>query len=842
MMAGELLPTAPDAVPTAAPPVVPSVVAAPPPATAAPAPPDDPLVPVMIDGQPGTVPRSQLAQTLAYGGEAMSQDDYAKAVLQAKYGDLKNTLQAAGEGAARGATLGLSDVVARAVGGKNAVEEMRRRKVADPYAAGLGEVGGFTAGSLLGADELSALGRGGEAAGTVLEALGSPARLMGGVGDAVEAGVAKMLPGEATSLAGRLATHAVTSGARGAAEMGIMNGGDAISEAALEPDPNLTADRLLSAVGHGMLLGAVGGGILGASGELGRDLLGRIAPHVADLAETQAFRALDSRKAFVKEAERVPGGTAGVGRELLDSGLVSAGDSVEEMAPKVAAAREEAGAKLGEMHQSADSQGFAGPKLANINEDLRKAGGVVDRLEQLPSMNEGAIKRVQSLWEDIQRSAGLPTLEEAQAAGMLAGLHPSAAPAALREMQQNARLTFEQAQQLRARIDDAIKWTTNPLAPKNELTEALKAVRGSIESEIERAGDEASEKVGGDFLRNYQDAKLKFRRLAVADNAVADSLSRRTANRALSPSDYGIGGLAGVAGAMAHGPIGVIAGLASAAAHHVLRERGNATAAVALDKISALAGLRKAASRVERETERAAMRAAGKEERALPRLKPRAFEGDFEAKRKAVIDAATNMDAHIQDVAAATSSFAPHAPNVAKAFQLSALKATNYLVNALPKPRESQNSVITPQLMQHKPTSIEAASFTRKFDAVHDPVSVLHGVAQGTVTLDEMQALQATHGPWLADARQQVKDHLLDRTEPLPYQQRIAISKFLGEPADPTMDPKFIAAQQARYQGRGASKPGGGGGRGGSRPKATPKANDLSFADNASLSSSERRT
>jgi hypothetical protein len=356
----------------------------------------------------------------------------------------------------------------------------------------------------------------------------------------------------------------------------------------------------------------------------------------------------------------------------------------------------------------------------------------------------------------------------------------------------DARLSFQDAQKFRARIDDAIKWSTNPLAPVNETTEALKGVRRALETEIESAGDRASKTLGEDWLKGYKENKLRYRRLAVADDAAQDALDRRTANRALSPSDYGVGAAAGVA-------FGGLGGLAGAAAHHVLRERGNSTAAILLDKIGAFRGVGRAVGIVEKETARGVGRAVGDEARVTVAQKERAFGGSFDKRREAVVNAVGNED-HAQAIQTAVGGIAQHAPATAAAFTRAATRATAYLASQLPKPTDTVTATVSPKLAHYDPPPSEKAAFNRKFDAVHDPVGTMAHIEKHTLTPDEVAAVQAAHPTWYQETVNGIKKRLTDLDKPLSRARMQTLSIWCGEPLTPTMQPTFIAAMQDAHQ------------------------------------------
>ena len=826
-------------------------------------------VPVRLpSGVIGTVTSENLSQALLAKAQIITQEEHAKAVQHATYSSTLEGLKAAGEAALRGPSMGVSDVAARALGGPELAERMRARKeewptltkgveLASMVGATLATGGAEAAAEGAGAAAEGAGVLGGEtalgSAGTAAEAVGAgsavsgaesglisrglgavsaPLRGINRVGNFVEHElVSKLLPKEATSLAGKLTLGALKTGARGAAEGALMGAGDYVSEEALDPNPQLSGERLLMSMGYGSLLGGLGGAGLGVAGEMGSEILGRVAPRVRHMAEEQAIRAVNPLKRGIRLTMDVPGmaaegeaseladkigGVRAVGREAIDSGLVQAGHDVEDIARRSPGVKSAAGEAVDGYRIKADEMGIPGPKVRDILADWTKE--VMPRLSRLPSAYRGAIEKVNQIKEDL-------------IAAVTPGLEGEAREAAV----DTARVGFQQAADLRKAISDLINDNAPGIGQKpSTLNLSLKDMRRTFEDNLEKAMDKGARAYGDEgMLKGYQDAKLRYKKLALYDAMAQDALARKIANRSLSLTDYLAGG---AGGAMAAGhPIAAMTALATSVAHRTVRERGNATAAALLDKISSLGMVRNAVERVERETARGVERAAGFEERIAPRVKAHLFSGDYRAKRDAVLEAAQNPDDHADDIQHVTSPFSAHSPKVANAFHVAAIRATMWLAGQLPKPKDPTTEAMMPRLAaKHDlPTRTAQTKYERQFNAVHDPVGVLDGVAKGTVTLDEVDALLHTHPEWLRDTRQQLKDRLATSKKDLPFDRLIALSKFLGEPVHPLMRPEAIRSIQqgnmTRPKPQTAPKPSKAG-------KATPNANKLSFASTSQLS------
>lgn len=865
---------------------------------------------VKIGGKLGTVPTEDLQATLQRPDAVpASAQEVHDAELQRKFGDSVGMLQAGGAGLARGLTAGLSDPLitgaAGAIGGpeaeRHARETLEGLQEANPGTSGVAEGVGAVAPLVVG----DAAGLAGEG----LRGAGAITRGIAGLGEFVGERSTSLIP-EATSFLGKLAQGAVREGVNAGAQTALHNVGNQISEDTLG-DTDTNGEKLWMAAGHGFLLGAAGGGLFGGAGVLGREALNRAAPKLSELAETQAWRTIAGRKAFQTMAEKIPGGDRAIGRVLLDDGIIAAGDRVEDIAPKVAQAREAAGQSVGELLDVADNASIGG---VNVTEIERRARASLADLRRMPTTNRAAIAKYESLLDDLRSFAekrtkyaapddvygiglaksettapratkaigiehriepfaidpnagladsgeggwrigpdGTPVLHEGETKSPFvidrtrpghigegpmidpkmvegadigpagvgtrdaydAGLKPGAfadeagavrkpikigkdvaeseriAMEARAKYDRDLTVTFREAQTFRKQLDDLIKWNTNPLAPVNETTEAMKGVRNAIEGALTDAGDKASAELGGSWKERYEAAKLKYRQLTVADRAAQDAVERFQANRRVSPTDYLIGA-AGLAGALGgHGVAsGGLHGLALAAAHHVVRERGNATAAALLDKLSAMGGIQKAITRVDRQIARGVSRVVDlrkasnieEEEGVKSGIDWKPPSVSHEERVGSVLHAASNAEAHVGDIAAAVAPIEPHAPAIANAFQQAAVRATTLLATKLP-PGHRPTPSITPQFDRTRATATDRAEFDRVSHLTHDPVGYTFSrIDSGTLTKSDVDAVKSLVPKTYTEMTTAVREKLTTLKKPLPYARQLQIETLLGVP------------------------------------------------------------
>jgi hypothetical protein len=639
----------------------------------------------------------------------------------------------------------------------------------------------------------SALAKAGRAATAIPRGVSS-------IGEATERGVASVIGEGSTNILARTAQTAIRKGAGSAVEGALFGMGNQISEDALG-NHELSGEKLLAAAGHGFLLGGAFGGALGTAGELASPILKRAGGKVSEIAETQAFRSTNARKAFTDAAERIPGGLRGVGREMLDSGLVRFGDDVEKLAPKLRTAADEAGEKVSSLYEQADNAGFEGPRIAEVRKRVERE--VIAPLRKLASVNGGAIRTVEGLLDDFALAASRERDIAVDAAGQ-------------KIVSPEARATFQGIHGFRRDVDNMIRWSaTNPLAPVPIRNETLKDLRGILQDEVERAGDEASRSLGRSFRDEVKAANLKFRRLNVAADAAEDSVTRMHANASHSLTDKLAGATVGAAELAAHGPVGLVAGVAASQASKLVRERGNASLAVMLDRFAGLAGVRRAAVQIDGEINGAVK---GYLEGGATRGKARVryfktSDDEYKTRADAVSHAAANDNGTRSREA--VLELAPHAPKTAAAFDSAARRATSFLASKLPQGHAHVSS-LTPQFDTPRVSDAEKAKWMRYATAVDDPMSVLHDLQTGAITREQVEALKTVYQNLYQQIRTQVMQGLSEQKEPVPYAKRLQLGILLDVPADASLSPGFIASMQANYA---PSKKG----PGPSAPSVTPK-------------------
>jgi hypothetical protein len=223
------------------------------------------------------VPAESADAALAQGWKAPTHTDIIGAATEAAntadYGGVGGAIGAVGAAGLRGATLGLSDVAARALGGEDAASTLSGLRSQHPY-----------------------LSTGAELAGAL-----APALLSGGAS----------LPASLATRAGASVSEGLGAGllaraAGGATEGAIFGAGAGVSELALDRDP-LTWERAASTLGSNVLFGgAIGGatGLVMSAAERGLTAAkGAIDSRLAGTVEDRAIAATNPDLLTMKDPE-----------------------------------------------------------------------------------------------------------------------------------------------------------------------------------------------------------------------------------------------------------------------------------------------------------------------------------------------------------------------------------------------------------------------------------------------------------------------------------------------------------------------------------------------------------
>jgi hypothetical protein len=843
---------------------------------------------VRRDGQMGTIQSQDFSQELNSGSRIATPQEFHQAELEARRGGIGNTLAAAGEGLARGLTLGASDPLAvegaRVFGGDKAAEKVRthlaEEKSVHNIAAGASELVGAAApilasgGTAAAAEGAGALARGAGLAREAVGAAGILPRAVAGAGSIAEHAAASVLGGTAESAVGRIAQAAIKKAAGGAAEGALFAEGNEISESTLG-DHELTAEKLLAAMGHGALVGGALGGALGGLGKAAGEGVSagarKLAPALEKAAGEQMAQAIGLSGKLAREAEARAGGSAAVGRTVLrETGLgaealTKAGQTAEELAPKITAARARIGQQVGDiMEKSAatvDAREVLEPietliarharnaagqdaarALSTYRDALAEKLGLVEKVsnevapdmagleaksaaeahamfqrqvreaestltglkKQLRLANElGDVEGRQNLLPQIEKQQR--DLYELRAAGPStpSPVKPPAMPPNMgKAISLDKRIPVQALIEQRQGLGEAAFGRASSLEATSGKVEGLRDIYRHLTDVEERAIDRTARQMGGPGGEELRSLKKTYQQLSIAEKSATASAQRAATAPALGLTDR----LASGMGFVTAGPLGAAKSLALSKATDFVRERGNSLAAVMLERGAQFGFIQKAQAAVDKDMNQAVSGFFAKER---PRVRLRTFGSEHD-----VAPTRERYEERVQHVAAMAAGPGIHAEQVSRhlgGMGTHAPQTTQALATTAQKatsflqskipPGRTDMQSLQPGLQKQRISDVEMHTFLKYADAVDNPMSVVRDLESHRISPEAVEALKAVYPKLYDELGNRVMKQVNEQRSQLPYDKIVQLGILFGRPTDATLAPDFIRDAQGTFAG-----------------------------------------
>ncbi len=709
--------------------------------------------------------------------------DATRADLDAQYdGTLEGAVAPALAGAARGLTLGGSDV---AFGHLGAGVRKRLLDYQDyaPVASTLGEVGAIAGSALLG-DE-AGLGR----------IPGMVTRLGEGAGTAV-----------AERLGGGMAARVAARAASGAAEGAIYAAGKAEGDAALHNE-QLTTEKAVSAIGHGALFGAGTNVLLGGAGAGLSKLLGREEGELAGVAsgaaradraestglgdalqkgaDVKTIKALGGSAGDLKSLEaNVPGGFRKVAQDIRGDIESSTGKSIG-------------------FHNRESLHEYASTRKLGLGEEL---GGMLKKIDEVGG---GAAPESARFVQQVREEVLSKFLIETPTGTVVApgaGKVVKAVEGYLSEIEAvtNGRTsTFTEWQGWRKNLDKEIYKGTVKASPS---VDALRQVRALMEKELEVSGEAAAKNMGGSFVEQYRATKSLYQSVAKAEELTARGVAAE-----LSRNSLGLGATIGAATGLATG--GPLGGIAMGIAGKVVKDRGDMMAADLLHRAANLAGVQSLAARTDASISKGVAGLLGAK---LPVAASAAsavrvpvvpmgvalsgnLRGDYKKVSEEVVKSVANPTATTDRVARALGPEAAKSPKVAAAATQLMIGDIDFLHKQMPPPRFDAFSLQPHLQTDSRASDSEMQKFMDQAKVLANPTMVLDEAVKGTLSRVHVEALKERRPEMYQAIRTEVMEQVASTTKEIPYDRRIQLGILLDIPTDRTLAPDFMRAIQATY-------------------------------------------
>ncbi len=170
---------------------------------------------------------------------------------------------------------------------------------------------------------------------------------------------------------------------------------------------------------------------------------------------------------------------------------------------------------------------------------------------------------------------------------------------------------------------------------------------------------------------------------------------------------------------------------------------------------------------------------------------------EFEKRAKKIRELSGNMDAMMDHLDQSTGALYASAPNITESLNRTLINTVSFLSSKLPGPVNQM-----PLSKEYKPTPAQVAKFNKYYDIVSDPLAALTQIKTGSLGTETLEALAAVHPKLYQEMKMKVLENFKpEKAKDLPYQIKISLSKFLGEPLDENMLPQSIMSFQQSLSG-----------------------------------------
>lgn len=724
-----------------------------------------------------TIPRESLGEALQRGYTPETSSDVVARETKAERETFGQQALTVAEGGLHGATFGLGTAVAAEFGGDEYREAARERMAVNPNLYVAGEVAGTVAPSLL---------SGGS--GALAKVAGAtPASLVSRGAHIAESAAGRLLRPLGESFGAKVAKSAIESGVGGLVEGAAYGLGTSLAESALE-GTEWTAERAISAAGHGALYGAGIGGGVGAAGPV----LSKASRKILDrmIGEGKTLRQAVGEWADKRVISTVVGDDARIFRQITDEGT-----------------------NMGRLERVADSIRNAGVKNADelprvlakqADDAIRTRAQVVRQLDDFGVRPKLAPEAVDELADGIARMREAGTSDHTAIAERL--------EKTLTEFQKReGGETFADLFKLRTGLDDAARFARQT---KNVGQEEVGKLTAQLTRRIDDAADVASPEVG----KLWRDSQQKASDLLLLKEGIIDAGERRAMSKAAGGSGLQTGLMGALTTLVMSGGAAlpsIAVGMASSAAHRFIRERGAAGLGWIADRVArvelrtsraaeVLAGVgvtatkagRKAAPEVleTQVADRAKSRASTGRRGAIVALSESDRSKRYQSLRTEALNIARDPMLLAKRVERAIAPIAASQPEVAQAMGRRMIRDHLYLLGKMPVTSTSIGETLTPGADEPLVSKFERDKWLRSHDALEDPPSAIESLAGGVVDWEAVDALKENRPELWQSFAERTVIAASKRDSELPYKQKVYISLLFDIPTDWSMTPAGMTA------------------------------------------------
>lgn len=712
-----------------------------------------------------------------------------------KYGSLPYTAAAAGLGAAKGLTFGLSTQLLEKAGVDQ--ETLRRIVEANPNIFTAADIGATVAGTL------ATGGLGGAAKGVQL------ATKAGLAGEkAVASALATMLGQKATkSVASKIIEKSLPLAAGSAVEGAMYSVGDLLNENALGR-ADFNAENVLSSVGTGALFGGVAGGVIGGLAVPAT----KAAKGVVDSVDYLKSKLVDPDKAFLQlhgyttQGERTKwlrkNGEAKIAEltdvlkndaELLESFRKGGDDYVKGLDESIKRSND----GLNTIYTKIDNAAKTNPLIAPTEKDYLLASikeiddviGTPDKVAALKRTgNDSQINILNRMKKDLNAELK-NVVDYEKRTGNLKTMDAS-------KMRQYKSEFGERAEGLR------IKRKVAPEKPKASLEEITAwKINNILNKKIEKSALDAG---GQSLLDELQDFNKQITNKLLMKKGLPEKAIKDATTETINMKDALYGAISANLGNIT-GPA-VVAGSKVINSdmyrrfvvlkniekqNQVIQRQTKSAISNFFSKPSTKTAAKNLAVRTSLLTSKLGQSEDGK--------KPKNPEIAYENARQNIEKLVSNPKQLQETLARNTETLASVAPDTAFQTQQASVRMLHFLNSKL----YDRRSVISPLDIlnpgkKYPPPKSEIAKFERYLQAVENPMSVLDNLNNGTLTREEVEAVQVVYPDIYSRMVSEASDYIA-KTPDLSYQKKIKLGTLMNINAHHSLMPQAFNMLQTNF-------------------------------------------
>lgn len=352
-------------------------------------------------------------------------------------------------------------------------------------------------------------------------------------------------------------------------------------------------------------------------------------------------------------------------------------------------------------------------------------------------------------------------------------------------------VSFQDAMQQRMYIDDLVYKETKALDPKARV-EALREMRGDFDrmllDKIEQSSASSTARADVKALRR------DFQAIKILREMADDTAARQTKSAAFGFLDTMRSNTGATVGAAIAGPAGATVGsVVGAVGSKIIRERGNAAAAVLLYRMAEVGSITKAMNAIEGKLTRAAKGIVVP--KSLPRTSARGPAVDpvkrASVAQKRIAALVANPEAVANRTAALTGGMHETSPGVASKVAMNLTRSVAFLHSKFPP--NPHVDPLSPK-RERKLSQTEATKVVRYVDAAENPAGILDRFERGKVTPEDVETLKVLYPTVYADLQTKTLDQIatsMASGKPISFETRIRLGALFGVPADPSQDPRI---------------------------------------------------